>query len=155
MLARTAKFMISKCPHLVKAYWNGVIIFLADLSGPPLYGHIMCRMAVQPLSVLHPLVEGMLTVKPLGENTALKNVQSRLQAGNLTCYMNVDVHKCPSREEVLMQIPITSVSISWLFSTIPLTIGFQDCVNRLPLHVPASHRGHHWCGRQWAFRHSW
>lgn len=51
----------------------------ADLSGPPLYGHIMCRMVVQPLSVLHPLAEGTLTVKPLGENISLNNVKSRLQ----------------------------------------------------------------------------
>ncbi|PIO65459.1 hypothetical protein TELCIR_12870, partial [Teladorsagia circumcincta] len=31
----------------------------ADLSGPPLYGNLLCRLAVQPYSVLRPLAEAL------------------------------------------------------------------------------------------------
>ncbi|EYC35914.1 hypothetical protein Y032_0959g3215 [Ancylostoma ceylanicum] len=51
----------------------------ADLSGPPLYGHVLCRLAVQPHSVLRPLAEGMLSVKPLCGGRVLRNVRTRLQ----------------------------------------------------------------------------
>lgn len=82
----------------------------ADLSGPPLYGHILCRLAVQPHSVLRPLAEGLLTVKPLCGGRILRNVRTRLQAANLHCFVNMDIHQSPSAEETLLLIPITSTS---------------------------------------------
>ncbi|KAK6766230.1 hypothetical protein RB195_025867 [Necator americanus] len=82
----------------------------ADLSGPPLYGHILCRLAVQPYSVLRPLAEGMLSVKPLCGGRILRNVRTRLQAGNLHCFTNTDIHQSPSAEQTLLLVPITSTS---------------------------------------------
>ncbi|VDM64766.1 unnamed protein product [Angiostrongylus costaricensis] len=55
----------------------------ADLSGPPLYGHVLCRLAVQPNSVLLPLAEGMLTIKPLCGGRILRNVRTRLQTSRI------------------------------------------------------------------------
>ncbi|KAJ1368192.1 hypothetical protein KIN20_029272 [Parelaphostrongylus tenuis] len=82
----------------------------ADLSGPPLYGHVLCRLAVQPNSVLRPLAEGMLSIKPLCGGRILRNVRTRLQAGNLHCFTNSDIHQCPSAEQTLLLVPITSTS---------------------------------------------
>ncbi|WKY15885.1 hypothetical protein Q1695_000958 [Nippostrongylus brasiliensis] len=82
----------------------------ADLSGPPLYGHILCRLAVQPHSVLRPLAEGMLSIKPLCGGRILRNVRTRLQAGNLHCFMNTDIHQNPSAEQTLLLVPITATS---------------------------------------------
>uniref|UniRef100_A0A1I7WXT8 PH domain-containing protein n=1 Tax=Heterorhabditis bacteriophora TaxID=37862 RepID=A0A1I7WXT8_HETBA len=80
----------------------------ADLSGPPLYGHILCRMVVQPRSVIYPIAEGILNVKPMVGGRLLRNVRTRLQAGNLICFMNSDIHQCPTAEETLLIVPITS-----------------------------------------------
>ncbi|KJH40874.1 hypothetical protein DICVIV_13161 [Dictyocaulus viviparus] len=55
----------------------------ADLSGPPLYGHVLCRLVVQPNSVLRPLAEGMLTIKPLCGGRILRNVRTRLQKSRI------------------------------------------------------------------------
>ncbi|CAJ0606799.1 unnamed protein product [Cylicocyclus nassatus] len=80
----------------------------AGLSGPPLYGHVLCRLAVQPHSVLKPLAEGMITIKPLLGGLHLRNVRTRLQAGYLHCFTNQNFHQYPSTEETMLLVPITS-----------------------------------------------
>ncbi|CAJ0608927.1 unnamed protein product [Cylicocyclus nassatus] len=80
----------------------------ADLCGPPLYGHILCRLVVQPLSVLRPLAEGTLSIRQLCEERMLKNVRTRLQAGNLHCFSSQD--RQSTEETTLLLIPITSAS---------------------------------------------
>ncbi|XGW08705.1 hypothetical protein V3C99_011207 [Haemonchus contortus] len=82
----------------------------ADLSGPPLYGNLLCRLAVQPHSVLRPLAEGVLSIEPLRGGRILRNVRSRLQAGSLHCFMNTDIRQNSLGERTLLLVPITSKS---------------------------------------------
>ncbi|KAK6052596.1 hypothetical protein COOONC_09899 [Cooperia oncophora] len=74
----------------------------ADLSGPPLYGNVLCRLAVQPYSVLRPLAEGMLTVKPLCGGRILRNVRTRLQTSRIliTTHSNTLMLSCDNSREV-------------------------------------------------------
>lgn len=57
----------------------------AESNGPPLYGHICCRLVAQPNSVVMPLSNGILTVRPLDEDRIYQNVRCRLQSGILRC----------------------------------------------------------------------
>ncbi|VDN41942.1 unnamed protein product, partial [Gongylonema pulchrum] len=50
--------------------------------GPPLYGHIRCRIVAQPNSVAIPLSDGILTIKPVGEDRLYQNMRCRLQVIN-------------------------------------------------------------------------
>ncbi|VBB30128.1 unnamed protein product [Acanthocheilonema viteae] len=56
--------------------------------GPPLYGHIRCRIVAQPNSVAMPLSDGILTIKPVGYDYLYQNMRCRLQAGILRCVTN-------------------------------------------------------------------
>lgn len=47
--------------------------------GPPLYGHIRCRIVAQPNSVAMPLSDGILTIKPVGYDYLYQNMRCRLQ----------------------------------------------------------------------------
>ncbi|CAG9532397.1 unnamed protein product [Cercopithifilaria johnstoni] len=60
--------------------------------GPPLYGHIRCRIVAQPNSVAMPLSDGILTVKPVGYDCLYQNMRCRLQAGVLRCVTNNSQH---------------------------------------------------------------
>ncbi|EFO97426.1 hypothetical protein CRE_16652 [Caenorhabditis remanei] len=81
----------------------------ADLSGPPLYGHIICRLAIQPHSVLRPILEGVLSVQHVEEGVELENTSARLQAGNLHFYSIGDIAN--SSKNTVMVIPLSSVSL--------------------------------------------
>ncbi|KAF1746855.1 hypothetical protein GCK72_023313 [Caenorhabditis remanei] len=80
----------------------------ADLSGPPLYGHIICRLAIQPHSVLRPILEGVLSVQHVEESVELENTSARLQAGNLHFYSIGDIAN--SSKNTVMVIPLSSRS---------------------------------------------
>ncbi|CAO4383223.1 unnamed protein product [Caenorhabditis nigoni] len=80
----------------------------ADLSGPPLYGHIICRLAIQPHSVLRPILEGVLSVQHVEENVELENTSARLQAGNLHFYSIGDIAN--SSKNTVLVIPLSSRS---------------------------------------------
>ncbi|VDK63154.1 unnamed protein product [Anisakis simplex] len=71
--------------------------FSADSCGPPLYGHICCRIVAQPNSVVMPLSEGVLTVSSLDEDRCYEGVRCRLQAGVLSCCSPSSV--CNSRND--------------------------------------------------------
>ncbi|CAI5455530.1 unnamed protein product [Caenorhabditis angaria] len=76
----------------------------ADLSGPPLYGHVICRMAVQPHSVLRPIAEGVLTVHHINADMKFDNVFSRLQGGHLQFFTVGDISF--SSMETVLVIPL-------------------------------------------------
>lgn len=80
----------------------------ADLSGPPLYGHIICRLAIQPHSVLRPILEGVLSVQHVEEVVELENASVRLQAGNLHFYSIGDI--AYSSKNTVLVIPLSSRS---------------------------------------------
>uniref|UniRef100_A0A1I7TZW3 PH domain-containing protein n=1 Tax=Caenorhabditis tropicalis TaxID=1561998 RepID=A0A1I7TZW3_9PELO len=80
----------------------------ADLSGPPLYGHIICRLAIQPHSVLRPILEGVLSVQHVEEVVELENASVRLQAGNLHFYSIGDIAN--SSKNTVLVIPLSSRS---------------------------------------------
>ncbi|CAG8860261.1 PH domain-containing protein [Caenorhabditis elegans] len=80
----------------------------ADLSGPPLYGHIICRLAIQPHSVLRPILEGVLSVQHVEEGVELENTAARLQAGNLHFYSIGDIAN--SSKNTVLIIPLSSRS---------------------------------------------
>ncbi|CAI2357598.1 unnamed protein product [Caenorhabditis sp. 36 PRJEB53466] len=80
----------------------------ADLSGPPLYGHIICRLAIQPHSVLRPILEGVLSVQHMEEEVELENTSARLQAGNLHFYSIGDIAN--SSKNTVLIIPLSSRS---------------------------------------------
>lgn len=98
------------------------MIFTADLSGPPLYGHIICRLAIQPHSVLRPILEGVLSVQHMEEGVELENTSARLQAGNLQFFSIGDI--AYSSKNTVLIIPLSSVSFptSLLF---PYVVCFQ------------------------------
>ncbi|CAB3401160.1 unnamed protein product [Caenorhabditis bovis] len=73
----------------------------ADLSGPPLYGHLICRMAIQPHSVLRPIAEGVLSVRHTDDDIELENVFARLQGGHLQFFTVGDISR-RSMETVLI-----------------------------------------------------
>ncbi|CAJ0569396.1 unnamed protein product, partial [Mesorhabditis spiculigera] len=79
----------------------------ADLAGPPLYGHVLCRLVCLPHSVLHPLADGILTVRPKHSDSVFQHVRCRLQAGVLRCFVNNDVRLKPENEQTLHRIVIT------------------------------------------------
>ncbi|MCP9258165.1 hypothetical protein DINM_002679 [Dirofilaria immitis] len=60
--------------------------------GPPLYGHIRCRIVAQPNSVAMPLSDGILTIKPVGYDYLYQNMRCRLQAGVLRCSASSSLH---------------------------------------------------------------
>ncbi|VDM95793.1 unnamed protein product [Thelazia callipaeda] len=60
--------------------------------GPPLYGHIRCRIVAQPNSVLLPLLDGILTIKPIGDSRLYHNMRCKLQAGVLKCNTDQPLH---------------------------------------------------------------
>ncbi|CAJ0569394.1 unnamed protein product, partial [Mesorhabditis spiculigera] len=78
-----------------------------DLAGPPLYGHVLCRLVCLPHSVLHPLADGILTVRPKHSDSVFQHVRCRLQAGVLRCFVNNDVRLKPGNEQTLHRIVIT------------------------------------------------
>ncbi|KHN77068.1 Rhotekin, partial [Toxocara canis] len=73
----------------------------AESCGPPLYGHICCRVVAQPNSVVMPLSEGVLTVRPLDEDRVYQNVRCRLQAGVLSCSMSNSARNSRSEQSLL------------------------------------------------------
>ncbi|EJD74383.1 hypothetical protein LOAG_18295 [Loa loa] len=75
--------------------------------GPPLYGHIRCRIVAQPNSVAMPLSDGILTVKPIGYDCLYQNVHCRLQAGVLRCATSSSLH---SQDQALLHIYINKDS---------------------------------------------
>ncbi|KAF8355992.1 hypothetical protein PRIPAC_97615, partial [Pristionchus pacificus] len=58
----------------------------ADLCGPPLYGSIVCRLVVQPQSVISPIADGTLTVMTEDQRRIHQLVRSILQSGRLRCF---------------------------------------------------------------------
>uniref|UniRef100_A0A915Q5F8 Anillin homology domain-containing protein n=1 Tax=Setaria digitata TaxID=48799 RepID=A0A915Q5F8_9BILA len=75
--------------------------------GPPLYGHIRCRIVAQPNSVAMPLSDGILTVKPVGDDCLYQNMRCRLQAGVLRCAANNSLY---SQDQALLHIYINKDS---------------------------------------------
>uniref|UniRef100_A0A0M3HNR8 PH domain-containing protein n=1 Tax=Ascaris lumbricoides TaxID=6252 RepID=A0A0M3HNR8_ASCLU len=73
----------------------------AESYGPPLYGHIRCRVVAQPNSVVMPLSEGVLTVRPFDEERVYQNVRCRLQAGVLSCSTSDPAQSTRSEQTVL------------------------------------------------------
>uniref|UniRef100_A0A0R3RJD2 Anillin domain-containing protein n=1 Tax=Elaeophora elaphi TaxID=1147741 RepID=A0A0R3RJD2_9BILA len=74
--------------------------------GPPLYGHIRCRIVAQPNSVAMPLLDGILTIKPVGYDCLYQNMRCRLQAGVLRCATNNSQH---SQDQAILHIYINKV----------------------------------------------
>uniref|UniRef100_A0A8R1I6E4 Anillin domain-containing protein n=1 Tax=Caenorhabditis japonica TaxID=281687 RepID=A0A8R1I6E4_CAEJA len=102
----------------------------ADLSGPPLYGHIICRLAIQPHSVLRPILEGVLSVQHMEEDVQLENTAVRLQAGNLHFYSLGDIANS-SRNTVLI-IPLNSRSRVMPTSSARTLLLRTDETNEIP-----------------------
>uniref|UniRef100_A0A158R5I0 Anillin domain-containing protein n=1 Tax=Syphacia muris TaxID=451379 RepID=A0A158R5I0_9BILA len=57
----------------------------AESFGPPLYGHICCRLVAQPNSVVLPISDGILSIRSIQDDRLYSNMQCRLQGGSLRC----------------------------------------------------------------------
>ncbi|OZC07891.1 hypothetical protein X798_05103 [Onchocerca flexuosa] len=75
--------------------------------GPPLYGHIRCRIVAQPNSVAMPLSDGILTIKPVGYDSVYQNMLCKLQAGVLRCSASNSPY---SQDQALLHIYINKDS---------------------------------------------
>lgn len=64
-------------------YLASNIQYLRHFSGPPLYGHIICRLVVQPSSVIYPIAEGVISVEHVEKDISIRNVRARLQVKTL------------------------------------------------------------------------
>ncbi|GMR61687.1 hypothetical protein PMAYCL1PPCAC_31882, partial [Pristionchus mayeri] len=75
----------------------------ADLCGPPLYGSIVCRLVVQPQSVMSPIADGTLTVMTEDQRKIYQLVRAILQSGRLRCFS-------PETGEIVLDIVLNAGS---------------------------------------------
>ncbi|GMT05837.1 hypothetical protein PENTCL1PPCAC_28011, partial [Pristionchus entomophagus] len=75
----------------------------ADLCGPPLYGSIVCRLVVQPQSVISPIADGTLTVMTEDQRQIHQLVRAILQSGRLRCFS-------PETGEIVLDIVLNAGS---------------------------------------------
>ncbi|VDN51872.1 unnamed protein product [Dracunculus medinensis] len=101
---------------------------VANYYGPPLYGHIRCRLVVQPYSILAPLISGFLTVYDNYELSKYPNLHCSLQGGIFRCkdkYSEHDLLKI-----TLNEVGTLFICVDLIINSIEVAVSNHKDINR-------------------------